>query len=85
MQGVQALHFAAAAVDELPEAVLLEQRLHVLQEETLAEQGQLGGVVDLWGQWKDLKPTTGTHNSSPSQRNALAKDIKVFGSSTVIS
>lgn len=48
LQRVQALHFAAAAVDELPEGVLLQQGFHVLEEEALAEQGQLRGVVDLW-------------------------------------
>lgn len=47
LQRVQALHLAAAAVDELPEGILLQQGLHVLQEEALAEQGQLRGVVDL--------------------------------------
>lgn len=50
LQRGQALHFAAAAVDELPEGVLLQQGLHVLEEEALAEQGQFGGVVDLGGQ-----------------------------------
>ena len=50
LQWVQALHLAAAAVDELPEGVLLQQGLHVLEEEALTEQGQFGGVVDLWGQ-----------------------------------
>ena len=53
LQWVQALHFAAAAVDELPEGVLLEQGLHVLEEEALAEQGQFGGAVDLWGRERE--------------------------------
>lgn len=58
LQGVQALHFAAAAVDELPERVLLEQGLHVLEEEALTEQGQFGGAVDLWGREREgVRPT----------------------------
>lgn len=57
LQRVQALHLAAAAVDELPEGVLLEQGLHVLQEEALTEQGQFRGVVDLWGQGEGVRPT----------------------------
>lgn len=56
LQRVQALHLAAAAVDELPEGVLLQQGLHVLQEEALTEQGQFGGVVDLWGQGEGVRP-----------------------------
>lgn len=36
-QGVQALHFAVPAVDELLERVLLQQGAHVLEEEALAE------------------------------------------------
>lgn len=55
LQRVQALHFAAAAIDELPEGVLLEQCLHVLEEEALTEQGQLWGVVDLWGQGEGVR------------------------------
>lgn len=50
LQGVQALHLAAAAIDELPEGVLLQQGFHVLEEEAFTEQGQFGGVVDLWEQ-----------------------------------
>lgn len=48
LQWVQALDFAASAIDELPEGVLLQQGLHVLEEEAFTEQGQLGGIVDLW-------------------------------------
>lgn len=48
LQRVQALYFAAAAIDELPEGVLFKQGLHVLEEEALTEQGQFWGVVDLW-------------------------------------
>lgn len=55
LQRVQALHLAAAAIDELPEGVLLEERLHVLQEEALTEQGQFWGVVDLWGQGEGVR------------------------------
>lgn len=47
LQWVQALDFAAPAIDELPKGVLLQQGLHVLEEEALTEQGQLWGVVDL--------------------------------------
>lgn len=52
LQWVQALDFAASAIDELPEGILLQQGLHVLEEEALTEQGQLGGVVDLWAERK---------------------------------
>lgn len=48
LQWVQALDFAAPAIDELPKGVLLQQGLHVLEEEALTEQGQLWGIVDLW-------------------------------------
>lgn len=65
LQRVQALHFAAAAVDELPEGVLLEQRLHVLEEEALAEQGQFWGIVDLWGQGDGVRPQPGSAPSPP--------------------
>lgn len=37
LQWVQALDFAAPAIDELPEGILLQQGLHVLQEEALTE------------------------------------------------
>lgn len=46
-QGVQALHFAVPAVDELLEGVLLQQGAHVLEEEALAERGQFWCIVDL--------------------------------------
>lgn len=49
VQRIQALYLAAAPVHQLPEGVLLQQGLHVLEEEALTEQGQFWGVVDLWG------------------------------------
>lgn len=55
LQWVQALDFAASAIDELPKGVLLQQGLHVLEEEALTEQGQLWGVVDLWA-GRELRP-----------------------------
>lgn len=55
LQWVQALDFAASAVDELPEGILLQQGLHVLEEEAFTEEGQLRGVVDLWVE-RDVRP-----------------------------
>lgn len=70
LQRVQALYFAAAAIDELAEGVLLEQGLHVLEEEALAEQGQFWGIMDLWGQREEVRPTIPdrTYRARPSPR-----------------
>lgn len=65
LQWVQALDFAASAIDELPKGVLLQQGLHVLEEEALTEQGQLWGVVDLWA-GRELRPMVFVYPSPTS-------------------
>lgn len=75
LQWVQALYFAAAAIDELAEGVLLEQGLHVLEEEALAEQGQFWGIMDLWRQGEEVRPTApdSTYGARPCLSLGLGK------------